>query len=181
MHGVPTYAVALLSWIAMTACGLFSPADFMSKILWPIVIMVGGTLGLIGLLGTTGVGAWISSLVAPAVLIFADTPVVLLLIICVVTTLLMFGLVQGPVSSAVFVTLLAAAPVSPLIIAFVTSTAAMVYILPFQLPTVMAAEGIAEGRVHHKDVMPSAWAYILINMVAVVASVPWWTALGLIG
>ena len=32
MHGVPTYAVALLSWIAMTACGLFSPADFMSKI-----------------------------------------------------------------------------------------------------------------------------------------------------
>lgn len=181
MHGVPTYAVALLSWIAMTACGLFSPADFMSKILWPIVIMVGGTLGLIGLLGTTGVGTWISGLVAPAVLIFADTPVVLLLIICVVTTLLMFGLVQGPVSSAVFVTLLAAAPVSPLIIAFVTSMAAMVYILPFQLPTVMAAEGIAEGRVDHKDVMPSAWAYILINMVAVVASVPWWTALGLIG
>ena len=178
MHGVPTYAVALLSWIAMTACGLFSPADFMSKILWPIVIMVGGTLGLIGLLGTTGVGTWISGLVAPAVLIFADTPVVLLLIICVVTTLLMFGLVQGPVSSAVFVTLLAAAPVSPLIIAFVTSMAAMVYILPFQLPTVMAAEGIAEGRVDHKDVMPSAWAYILINMVAVVASVPWWTALG---
>lgn len=181
MHGVPTYAVALLSWIAMSACGLFSPADFMSKIMWPIVIMVGGTLGLIGLLGTTGVGAWISSLVAPAVLIFADMPVVLLLIICVVTTLLMFGLVQGPVSAAVFVTLLAGAPVSPLIIAFVTSMAAMVYILPFQLPTVMAAEGIAEGRVDHKDVMPSAWAYILINMVAVAASVPWWTALGLIG
>ena len=181
MHGVPTYAVALLSWIAMSACGLFSPADFMSKIMWPIVIMVGGTLGLIGLLGTTGVGAWISSLVAPAVLIFADKPVVLLLIICVVTTLLMFGLVQGPVSAAVFVTLLAGAPVSPLIIAFVTSMAAMVYVLPFQLPTVMAAEGIAEGRVDHKDVMPSAWAYILINMVAVAASVPWWTALGLIG
>ncbi|HJB04453.1 MAG TPA: hypothetical protein H9715_01735, partial [Candidatus Merdibacter merdigallinarum] len=94
---------------------------------------------------------------------------------------LMFGLVQGPVSAAVFVTLLAAAPVSPLIIAFVTSMAAMVYILPFQLPTVMAAEGIAEGKVDHKDVMPSAWAYILINMVAVAASVPWWTALGLIG
>ena len=181
MHGVPTYAVALLAWIAMSACGLFSPADFMSKIMWPIVIMVGGTLGLIGLLGTTGVGAWISSLVAPAVLIFADKPVVLLLIICVVTTLLMFGLVQGPVSAAVFVTLLAGAPVSPLIIAFVTSMAAMVYVLPFQLPTVMAAEGIAEGRVDHKDVMPSAWAYILINMVAVAASVPWWTALGLIG
>ena len=181
MHGVPTYAVALLSWIAMSACGLFSPADFMSKIMWPIVIMVGGTLGLIGLLGTTGVGAWISNLVAPAVLIFADKPVVLLLIICVVTTLLMFGLVQGPVSAAVFVTLLAGAPVSPLIIAFVTSMAAMVYVLPFQLPTVMAAEGIAEGRVDHKDVMPSAWAYILINMVAVAASVPWWTALGLIG
>ena len=181
MHGVPTYAVALLSWIAMSACGLFSPADFMSKFMWPIVIMVGGTLGLIGLLGTTGVGAWISNLVAPAVLIFADKPVVLLLIICVVTTLLMFGLVQGPVSAAVFVTLLAGAPVSPLIIAFVTSMAAMVYVLPFQLPTVMAAEGIAEGRVDHKDVMPSAWAYILINMVAVAASVPWWTALGLIG
>ena len=77
--------------------------------------------------------------------------------------------------------LLAGAPVSPLIIAFVTSMAAMVYVLPFQLPTVMAAEGIAEGKVDHKDVMPSAWAYILINMIAVAASVPWWTALGLIG
>lgn len=87
MHGIPTYAVAVIAWVLMTACGLFSPMDFMTKILWPIVVLVGGILGIITLLGITGVGAWISNLVAPVVTSFVGSPVLLLVILCVVVTL----------------------------------------------------------------------------------------------
>lgn len=181
IHGIPTYAVALAAWILMTACGLFSGMDFMTKILWPIVVLVGGILGIITLLGTTGVGAWISGLVAPVVTPFANTPVLLLAILCVVVTLLMFAMVQGPAQAAVFITLLSGTAINPVIIAFVVMLSAQVFVMPFQLATVISAEGVSNGRIAHKDIVPTAWAYIVINIIAVVASVPWWSMLGLIG
>lgn len=181
IHGVPTYAVALLSWILMTACGLFSAPEFMTKILWPIVVLVGGILGIITLLSTTGVGSWISGLVAPAVTPFMGIPAVLLVILCAIAGLLMFAMVQGPAQAAVFITLLAGTTIHPVIIAFTVMLAAQVFVMPFQLSTVIAAEGVSGGRIDHKDVVPSAWAYIIINMLAVVASVPWWKLLNLIG
>ncbi len=180
-HGVPTYAVAIISWVLMTACGLFSGMDFMTKILWPIVVLVGGILGVITLLGITGVGAWISGLVAPAITPFMDTPVLLLIILCLVVTALMFAMVQGPAQAAVFITLLSGTTINPLIIAFTVMLSAQVFVMPFQLATVISAEGVSGGRIAHKDVVPSAWAYIVINIIAIAASVPWWQMLGYIG
>lgn len=181
LHGVPTYAVAIAAWILMTACGLFSGMDFMVKILWPIVVLVGGILGVITLLSSTGVGAWISGLVAPVITPFMNAPALLLVILCVVVTVLMFAMVQGPAQAAIFITLLAGTTINPVIIAFVVMLSAQVFVLPFQLATVISAEGVSDGRVNHKDVVPSAWAYMIINIIAVLASVPWWSALGLIG
>lgn len=181
VHGIPTYAVAIMAWILMTACGLFSPMEFMTKILWPIVVLVGGILGIITLLSTTGVGSWISSLVAPAVTPFMNAPTLLLVIVCLLATALMFAMVQGPAQAAVFITLLAGTTVNPLIIAFVTMLASQVFVLPFQLSTVISAVGVSGGRIEHKDIVPSAWAYAIINIIAVVASVPWWKMLNLIG
>lgn len=181
MHGIPTYAVAIAAWILMTACGLFSGMDFMVKILWPIVVLVGGILGVITLLSSTGVGSWISGLVAPVITPFMNAPALLLVILCVVVTVLMFAMVQGPAQAAIFITLLAGTTINPVIIAFVVMLSSQVFVLPFQLATVISAEGVSDGRVDHKDVVPSAWAYMIINIIAVLASVPWWSALGLIG
>ena len=181
MHGIPTYAVAVIAWVLMTACGLFSPMDFMTKILWPIVVLVGGILGIITLLGITGVGAWISNLVAPVVTPFVGSPVLLLVILCVVVTLLMFAMVQGPAQAAVFIALLAGTTIHPLIIAFTVMLASQVFVLPFQLSTVISAEGVSGGRIEHKDIVPTAWAYAVINIIAIVVSVPWWKFLDLIG
>ena len=180
LHGVPTYAVAIGAWILMTACGLFSGMDFMVKILWPIVVLVGGILGVITLLSSTGVGGWISGLVAPVITPFMNAPALLLVILCVVVTVLMFAMVQGPAQAAIFITLLAGTTINPVIIAFVVMLSAQVFVLPFQLATVISAEGVSDGRVDHKDVVPSAWAYMIINIIAVLVSVPWWSALGLI-
>lgn len=181
VHGIPTYAVAIIAWVLMTACGLFGPMDFMTKILWPIVVLVGGILGIITLLSSTGVGAWISGLVAPVITPFAGSPVILLIILCIIVTLLMFAMVQGPAQAAVFITLLSGTTINPLIIAFTVMLASQVFVMPFQLATVISACGVSGGRIEHKDIVPTAWAYIIINIIAVVASVPWWSLLGLIG
>lgn len=181
IHGVPTYAVAIISWVLMSVCGLFSPMEFMTKILWPIVVLVGGILGIITLLSTTGVGAWISGLVAPVITPFMNSPTLLLVILCVIATALMFAMVQGPAQAAVFITLLAGTTINPLIIAFVVMLGAQVFVLPFQLSTVIAAEGVSGGRIEHKDVVPCAWAFAAMNIIAIVVSVPWWKMLELIG
>ena len=182
MHGIPTYAVALASWIIMAAFGLFSPAEIMSKILWPIVLQVGGILGVVTLMSKIGVSTWISGLIAPVLTSVAGSPIVLVLCVSLLATLLMFAMVQGPVTSALFVVLLAGSTsVNPLIIAFAAQMSALPFVFQFQLPTVLAAEGIYGSRIAHKDIVPSAWVYLVSNLVALAISVPYWSLIGYIG
>lgn len=180
IHGIPTYAVSLLAWVALSALGLFSPADFMTKILWPVVAMVGGILGAITMLSSTGVASWISSLVAPVVNPFMNSPAILIIIVFFISVLLMFAMVQGPVTAALFVTLLSQTSLNPVVIAFVASLGAYVYILPFQFPGTITAMGVYGGRVEHKDIVKSAWAWEVINLIAFAASIPLWSLLGLL-
>lgn len=181
VHGIPTYAVAIIAWILMAACGLFSMADLMTKILWPIVLQVGGILGVITLLGTTGVSAWISSFVAPVVSAVSGTPVLVIAIVSILSSAMMFAMIQGPVSCAVFVALLAGSSISPICVALAALISAQVFVFEFQLPTVLAAEGVYNGRIDHKTYSKCGWVYIVCNLVALIASVPYWSMIGLIG
>lgn len=179
LHSIPTFVVALGAWIVLSAAGLFSYPDFCNKILWSIFVLVGAILGMLTMISTTGVSSWLASLVAPAISSVSSQSVLLLLVIIVFATLAMFALVNSMVTGALFVTLLAGCGIAPVIIAFVTFMAAGVYVLNFQQVTVISALGVSQGRVEHKDIVPTAWAYIVIQTIAVLVSIPWWNMLGL--
>ena len=179
LHSIPTFVVALGAWVVLTAAGLFSYSDFCNKILWSIYVLVGAILGMLTMISTTGVSSWLASLVAPVVSSVGNQSVILLLVIIVIATLAMFALVNSMVTGALFVTLLAGCGIDPVIVAFVTFMAAGVYVLNFQQVTVISALGVSQGRVEHKDIVPTAWAYIVIQTIAVLVSIPWWNMLGL--
>ena len=39
---------------------------------------------------------------------------------------------------------------------------------------------MTRGRVEHKDIVPMAWGYLVANCIAILVSMPWWSAIGLI-
>ena len=180
-HGIPTAAVALGAWVILSCVGLFGMMDFMTKISWITWAMVGGILGVTGLLGTTGVAPWLGNLVAPVVNAVSGNPFILIMLIAVLHVLMVFGLVTYAVTGSIFISLLSATPLSPLVIIFTACQGSSTFVLPFQQVGVISSIGMTGGRIEHKDIVPAAWCFVVLNLVATAASVPWWKMLGFLG
>lgn len=183
IHGIPTFAVALIAWIVLAAVGLFSAADFMTKILWPVFVLTGGILGIVTLISTTGVGSWLASVVGPYISIFSSNAFILVIALIVFATAMRFAMISASVIAVLFVTLLGASGiVNPFVIAFVCMMAGQVYILSFQNVGVITSVSLAAKQIDFKkDVTRPAIAFVIINAIALIASIPWWSIIGYIG
>lgn len=179
-HHIPTFAVTIAAWVVMSTFGLFSRADFSSKLMWPIVVMVGGTLSISTLLNTTGVSQWLSALVAPVIAPFTSHSVLLLAILNIIAPILMFAMVSGIVQSAVFMSVLGAVTLDPILIVFSLSMASQIFVYKFQQAAVITAVSVYGDRLDYEKIIPSAWAKIAIHFLAMMVSVPWWNMLGML-
>lgn len=181
LHGIPTAVVALGAWVILSCFGLFTFTDFTTKIAWSVWAMVGGILGVTGLLGTTGLAPWIGNLVAPVVNAVSGNPFVLIVMVSLLHALLVFGLVTYAVTGSIFVSMLSATPISPLVIIFAACQGSSTFVLPFQQVGVISSIGMTNGRIEHKDIVPAAWAFVVSNIIAIAISIPWWKLIGFIG
>lgn len=179
LHAIPTCATAIAAWIILAMGGLFSAADLSTKMGWSTFLLVGSAMSLVSVLSTLGVSTWMGTLVAPVINLFADKSALLLIVVWLVATVLNLGMVASLVSAAIIVPMLAGCSISPLILTFVMFLAARVFVLSFAQSTVLAAVGVSGDRIEHKDIVPGAWAYIVINFAAMLISMPWWSLLGL--
>lgn len=178
VHGISSAAVAVAALVVFSAVGLFTPADFVMKITWPVWAQVGGVLAVCGLLTTTGVASWAGGLVAPIIVPLSGHPIVLILALYVVEFILMFAVVNYSITGAIFASMLAASTLSPVVVVFVVAQASMAFVLEFQQVGVISSIGVSGGRIEHKDIVPAAWAFVVCNLIAVLVSIPWWSILG---
>lgn len=180
-HGIPTQVVAVGAWTVLCCFDLFSVPEFNSgKMMWSVWAMVGTVLGFVGLLSATGVSAWIGGLVAPVVTVLAGSPALLILGLSILTSLLMMALVNYMIFGALALALLANVPMDMLCVVFPIFVSGTIFILPPQNVCVLAAEGLAGGRMKFNDLRPAAVAFVVTNLVAIACSIPWWSILGYI-
>lgn len=179
--GIPTMAVALGAWMLMCIGGLFSPQDFMTKLMWPVLILIGGILGLVVLMQTTGVASWIAGLFSPILTPLVSNPILLCLVLVVVVYALRFGLVSVTVTFALATAIFAGAAVDPFVYIFIILVSGMIFVLYYQNTMVIGALALTDGKVVQKDITVGAVAFVVINLVAILASVPYWMGLGLFG
>ncbi len=180
-HGIPTAIVAVAGWCVLYIFKLFKPEEFVTKMMWPIWALVATILGLVGLLSSSGVAAWISNLVGPVVSIFAGSPFLVVVGCSLLSTALMMGLVNYLLTAAICLALLSSAPMDMLCVLFAVCMSGMIFILPPQNVPMLAAEGLAGGRFQFTDSCKQAGlAYFVCNLVGLIVSVPWWKILGFI-
>jgi len=180
-HGIPSAAVALGGWLILTSVGHFSIVDLQAKISWITWTNVVGVMAMCTLMSITGVAPWLGNLVSPVISSFAGNSFILVFGILILHLLLSFVMVFYNVTGAVFVSLLAVAPISPLAVMFIACQASSTFVLPFQQVGVIGSLAVAGGRVEHKDIVPAAWAWVVCNVIATLATIPWWKFLGYLG
>lgn len=179
--GIPSHAVALTAWLLLCVSGSFKPQDFSTRLMWPIVIMIGCILGMVTLLSTTGVAAWIAKLCAPVIIPLTQQPLLLVLLLAILMIGLRFAMVSATVMMALVSTMLAGTAIDPFVYLFVITVSGMSFLLYYQNPTVIGALGMTGGKVEQKDIYATGAAFIVINLIAIAVSVPYWQMLGLLG
>ena len=182
-HGVEPASVAVAGLCVLVAGGALDRAAIQGQLDWPLLLLLGVIFSLGDLAARVGVDAWLTDLARQALHGFHH-PVLALTALVVATMAVRLVL---PWPTAVAIVLLAMAPAAqtlglhPWIVALVTLKAGNIFLFPLQSPDYLTLYYSTEERAFsHAQVRPFAWAYAAMVLLAFLATVPYWWALGLI-
>lgn len=183
--GLHAFAVAALAFAAMFLMGIFTMKDFQTEVPWGgLITLVASLLSISALLNTVGVGKWLAEVAAPIITTVIPNVYVFLVVLCVTTYLLRYlectGLATLAIIAAIFLPIGQTLGIHPFITLFADYMALLVWNLSFHNPYYLQAEAVVDGLITHKNVVSMSYAYMLINLLGLLASVPLWQMLEMI-
>lgn len=182
--GINAATVSITVLAIMAVIGLVNTKDFTSCIPWDTVIFIGGILSLASLLTQLGISTWLATLMGPIAGPVVSNPYIFIIVVCLLTYVMRFVVVSSIATQVIFLAALggvgAAAGINPFIILFVCGNATDVWHLKFTNNVFVPILGATKGEMcEHKDTMPFNIAFMVINLIACLASVPVWQMMGL--
>lgn len=182
--GLDSAIVALIVMCLMAATGLLTPKDFTTKISWSTVVFIGGVFSLAAMITKLEINTWLAGLLSPVMAPLAANPYLFVAVICVATYILRLVVVSQTAVTAIFFAALGgiclATGIDPWVMLFTCYMSTLVWHFSFSNVTYIAAIGSTNGEMcEHKDTQPMNLAYMAINLVACVASVPVWQMMGM--
>lgn len=183
VHGISTFCVAVLALTVMCIFGLFETRDFMMKIAWPTIIIMGATFTLSAQLSKLGIGAWLGTVLAPIAGPVMANKFLFFTVVCILVYALRYLIISQTAVCAIIFALFGGlatnAGISMVTVMFVTYIATSTWNLSFNNSGYLAAEAAAGGKIVHKDVVSCNYAFCVINIICVLISVVYWMAIGL--
>ncbi len=185
LTGISIFTTAIVAVIALWSTNMLQPVDMQTKYPWILVLTIGTIMAMASLLMTTGVNEWLSPLIYSVVSPYITNIYILIFAVCVVTFLLRYAifsiLAVTLIVYAVFAPIGAAMGVHPILILFVAYGSAQVFNLSFHNVSYLQAVGMTGyDMIEFKGVVSTSYAYMVIQMVACMASIPVWRLIGLI-
>jgi di/tricarboxylate transporter len=184
LHGVGEAWVALAALLLFLLGGVLDRSSLRTNVDLGFMVFLGVVSSLSGVAGAVKADRWLMSLVAPILDLAAVHPVSLLLAVALVTIAVRF--VLNKFAATILLTL-ALAPlgqqlgVHPGVILLVILLSLDVWFFPYQLDVYQIAYfGTGEQGFSHAQGRRFMVAKLFVSLVAVVVSVPWWQAMGLI-
>lgn len=184
LHGIPAHVVALAAFVAMIPCRIIEPAELRTGISWETLLFIGIVIGLSGVFDYAGINQWIVAAFGPVFESLAQNPYLFVMGIAVMTVLLRFVIVSELAYLGIFlafmVPLAAQLGISPWIVGFAMYALVNPWFVPYQNPVYIAALGAVDGVMTKQSEMAKYCAvYVLICMLGLVISVPYWQMLGM--
>ena len=182
--GLSAAVVSVAVFAIMAMIGLADTKDVTEKMPWDTLILIGGILSLASLLTKLGISTWLAGVMEPIASPIVSNPYVYVFAVCVLTYLVRLVVVSSTATQVIFLAALGgvatAAGINPFVTLFVCGASTNVWHLRFTnnvfIPILRAT---GDDMCEHEDTVPFDIAFMVINTVACLASVPVWQAMGL--
>jgi anion transporter len=184
-HGIDGAWIAIIAFATLVNTGIVDWNMLRKGIDWELLIHMGVTLSIPTLLKQAKLDQWLVDVMSPLILPFMDSPAWFFLIIAILTYALKLVFTSFLAVVTLCVALLPLSidvGMSPWIIAMIVLIASEVWFFPYQVDWHMLAYSTTEGKGFSYPLM--LWInpiYAFAYIVALIAAIPYWRYLGLIG
>ncbi|OPX83846.1 MAG: Sodium:sulfate symporter transmembrane region [Pelotomaculum sp. PtaB.Bin104] len=186
MHGIPTPATALGALFILIMTKIITPPELNTGINWDVVMFFGVTVGLSALFGFAKVAGWFEPIIRPTILSLADNALVFMLAATLGLMLIRFidvpwGFTTAALTAVVLIPVFNNFGIHPLVASFAYLDAINFFLLGYQQPWILMAEGMIQGRGWAPShVTMFGLIYTVSVIVAILVSVPYWRMIGVI-
>ena len=182
LHGLNPAWVAVLALAVLAATGV-ATAVTLRDVNWSFALLFGMLAGISDVFSRTKVDQWLAHALVGALGGLADTPALFILVLtllCFAVSFVLRWQAAAPLVTIALAPVAAAKGISPLVVGLVALIACNTFFLPYQSTTYLALYHGTGGEVFtHQQARPTAVAYGIFTLIALVASVFLWRMMGL--
>lgn len=186
LHGIASQVVALAAVVVMVALGIFGKADLKGGIPWDSLVFIGVVMSLADVFAAAGVDSWVVAVASPLFEQLAANPLAFVLGVGLVTILLRFVIVSEMayvnIVLVFLIPLAASFGISPWVVGFAVYATVNPWFTLYQNPVYLAGFYSVDGEmVRHADMAKYCVLYLLVCLLGLAVSVPFWQLMGLFG
>jgi DASS family divalent anion:Na+ symporter len=186
LTGIDTGMFGLLIVAVLIITNIMDASEFQTKVPWTLIVFIGCLLGMASMIAGLGWDVFIASILGGVLSPVVGNPWIFVGFLCIFTFLLRFVIIEQItcllITIAIFGPFMEAAGISMFVLVFVQFMSSMVWNVPFQNPFPLATIQIAGGKyVTFNELRKTSVMYMVTCTVGMLASVPLWMQLGLLG
>ena len=183
-HGIDAGTVAVIAVALLAVGGLFTTQD-LGKVPWSLILFVAMLLAVAYEMSATGMSAWISTLLGPVLAPMLGSPWIFVPALCIITYLVRFVVVSNlatlTIMFAIFGPLMPAAGMSLFVLAFVQYMCGSAWNVKYQNVLPLTPLAAAGGKyVTFNEFRYGSYAFMVMCLIGMTASIPVWQLMGLI-
>lgn len=179
--GIDNTTASMIGFSLAFILGLLNTRDLSSVVPWFLMISMFFLMPIFSGIITFGVTTWVIKTLGPIVA-YVGNPFFIIFAICVITYLWCQAVVDVTgiciICMALFGTLAAASGMPIAVVTFSAMCCTAIYNIPSISMNWIFAQGATGGWIVWDDVKATAWSFAIMNMIALLASVPIWLAIG---
>jgi anion transporter len=183
-HGINGAWVAMLGFFILFGTSVLDEKAVRSDIDWNFLISFGALVGFGSVMSSSGLTNLIAKETGPYLGYFVNNNLLLLLCISIAIHILRFALPLPPaqlISMVSILPMIGGFNINPFVIGLIVLISSNLWVLPYQDSMYMNIVSATEGRMfHYRQVKKLASLHIVIVLVSIALSVPYWKFLGLI-
>ena len=183
LHGIDPAWVAALAFVVLAGSGVLT-LDVLRQVNWSTVLLLGVLNGMGDVFSNARLDTWIAGLVVGYVGGLIGVPALFvgaLAILCVLLSIVLRWQAAVPLVMIGLMPIARSAGIDPWVVAIVALTACNMFFLPYQSTIYLALVTGTGGRLFsHRQARPVALACMVLTVLGLVVSVPYWRVLGLL-
>jgi divalent anion:Na+ symporter, DASS family len=185
VHHISATLVALVAMSALVIFNVFGRKEFQNDLGWGLLVMLGGLLNIGYVMHAVNVDKWIGNVLSPYLGQIVSQPYLFVAVLAIIIYLARFiiDFAAGiTIFTVVLVPIAAQAGISPWVVGMIAYTSCCIWTLYYQNANFLIAFSAVGGEdvVPYSKTVRMSLAYMVISLLGLLASVPYWQHFGLI-